>query len=74
MYIELGLYPIIVDTVVAMNDTNYVSVDKNTQKIVIHLSEAVVINKRVGSSYLLTSDLEQKQTVIRDYNEWRNNK
>ena len=53
MYVELGLYPSIVDIVVAMNNKirerlsahafeyngTYVSVDKITQKVAVHLPE-----------------------------------
>ena len=80
MHIEPGLYPSIVDIVVAMNDKvrkrigaqKYehnginVSVDKITQKIAIHLPEdqSVFIIQCADLSHIFRCDLEQNQTGV----------
>ena len=79
MHIEPGLYPSIVDIVVAMNDKVgkrigaqkyeyngiYVSVDKITQKIAITLPEdqSVFIIRSTDLSHNFGCDLEQNQTT-----------
>ena len=76
MYFEPGLYPTIVDIFVAMNNKNrerlgaqafenigiYVSVDKITQKVAVHLPEnqSVFINQSSYLSHVFGCDLEQK--------------
>ena len=78
MNIEPGLYPSIVDIVVAMNNKFrerlgaqvfeyngiYVSVDKITQKHAVHLpeSESVFIIQSADLSHILGCNLEQNQT------------
>ena len=80
MHIEPGLYPSIVDIVVALNDkvrkrigaqkyeSNgvYVSVDKITQKVAIHLPEdqSVFIIQSADLSHIFGCDLEQNQTGV----------
>ena len=80
MHVEPGLYPSIVDIVVAMNDKVrkrigaqkyeyngiYVSVDKITQKIAIHLPEdqSVFIIQSADLSHIFGCDLEQNQTGV----------
>ena len=80
MLIEPGLYPSIVDIVVAMNDKVrkrigaqkyenngiYVSVDKITQKISIYLPEdqSVFIIQSADLSHIFGCDLEQNQTDV----------
>ena len=80
MHIELGLYPSIVDRVVAMNDKvrkrkgaqkyKYkgisASVDKITQKIAIHLPEdqSVFIIQSADLSHIFGCDLKQNQTGV----------
>ena len=80
MLIEPGLYPSIVDIVVAMNDKVrkrigaqnyeyngiYVSIDKITQKIAIHLPEdqSVFIIQSADLSHTFGCDLEQNQTGV----------
>ena len=81
MNIEPGLYPSIVDIVVAMNnnirerlgaqvfDYNgiYVSVDKITQKVAVHLPEnqSVFIIQSAVLSHIFGCDLEQTQTGVK---------
>ena len=80
MHIEPGLYPSIVDIVVAMNDKVrkrigaqkyddngiYVKVDKITQKVAIHLPEdqSVFITQSADLSHIFGCDLEQNQTGV----------
>ena len=80
MHIEPGLYPSIVDIVVAMNNKIrerlgapafeykgiYVSVDKITQKITIHLpdDQSVFIIQSSDLSHIFGCDLEQNQTGV----------
>ena len=80
MHIEPGLYPSIVDIVIALNDKNrkgigaqkyeyneiYVSVDKITQKIAIHLPEdhSVFIIQNADLCNIFGCDLEQNQTGV----------
>ena len=80
MHIEPGLYPSIVDIVVAMNDKVrkrigaqkyeyngiYVSVDKITQKIAIYLTEdqSVFIVQSADLSHIFGCDLEQNHTGV----------
>ena len=80
MHVEPGLYPSIVDIVVAMNDKVrkrigaqkyeyngiYVSVDKITQKVAIHLPEdqSVFIIQSADLSHIFGCDLEQNQTGV----------
>ena len=80
MHIEPGLYPSIVDIVVAMNDKVrkrigaqkyeyngiYVSVDEIAQKIAIHLPEdqSVFIIQSADLSHIFGCDLEQNQTGV----------
>ena len=80
MNIEPGLYPSIVDIVVAMNNKIrerpgaqvfeyngiYVSVDKNTQKVAVHLpeSQSVFIIQSADLSHIFGCDLEQNQTGV----------
>ena len=80
MHIKPGLYPSIVDIVVAMNDKVrkrigaqqyvyngiYVSVDKITQKNAIHLPEdqSVFINQNADLSHIFGCDFEQNQTGV----------
>ena len=80
MHVEPGLYPSIVDIVVAMNDKDrkrigaqkyeyngiYVSVDKITQKVAIHLPEdqSVFIIQSADLSHIFGCDLEQNQTSV----------
>ena len=80
MNIEPGFYPSIVDIVVAMNnkmreclgdqvfDYNgiHVSVEKLTQKVVVHLPEnqSVFIIQRSDSNHIFGIDLEQNQTGV----------
>ena len=80
MHVEPGLYPSIVDVVVAMNDKVrkrigaqkyeyngiYVSVDKITQKVAIHLPEdqSVFIIQSADLSHIFGCDLEQNQTGV----------
>ena len=77
MNIEPGLYPSFVDIVVAMNNKIrerlsvqvfeyngiYVSVDKNTQKVAVHLPEnqSVFIIQSADLSHIFGCDLEQNQ-------------
>ena len=78
MHIDPGLYPSFVGIVVAMNDKVrkrigaqkyeyngiYVSVDKITQKIIIHLpkDQSVFIIQSADLSHIFGCDLEQNQT------------
>ena len=78
MNIEPGLYPSIVDIVVAMNNKIrerlgaqvfeyngiYVSLDKITQKVAVHLpeSQSVFIIQSADLSHIFGCDLEQNQT------------
>ena len=80
MHVEPGLYPSIVDIVVAMIDKVrkrkgaqkyeyngiYVSVDKITQKVAIHLPEdqSVFIIQSADLSHNFGCDLEQNQTGV----------
>ena len=80
MLIEPGLYPSIVDKVVAVNDKVrkrigaqkyecngiHVSVDKITQKNAIHLPEdqSVFIIQSADLSHIFGCDLEQNQTGV----------
>ena len=80
MHVEPGLYPSIVDIVVAMNDKVrkrlgaqkynyngiYVSVDKITQKVAIHLLEdqSVFIIQSADLSHIFGCDLQQNQTGV----------
>ena len=80
MHVEPGLYPSIVDIVVAMNDKVrkrigaqkyeyngiYVSVYKITQKVSIHLPEdqSVFIIQSADLSHIFGCDLEQNQTSV----------
>ena len=80
MNIEPGFYPIIVDIVVAMNNKTrehlgaqvfeyngiYVSVDKVTQKVAVHLPEnqSVFIYQSADFSHIFGCDLEQNQTGV----------
>ena len=80
MHVEPGLYPSIVDIVVAMNDKVrkrigaqkfeyngiYVSVDKITKKVAIHLLEdqSVFIIQSADLSHIFGCDLEQNQTCV----------
>ena len=80
MHVEPGLYPSIVDIVVALNDKVrkrigaqkyeyngiYVSVDKITQKVAIHLPEdqSVFIIQSADLSHIFGCDLEQNQTSV----------
>ena len=80
MIIEPGLYPSIVDIVVAMNlkfreclgaqvfeyNGIYVSVDKITQKVAVHLPESqpVFINQSADLSHIFGCDLKQNQTGV----------
>ena len=80
MYVELVLYPSIVDIVSAMNNKTrerlsahafeyngtYVSVDKSTQKVAVHLSESQSVFDIQSSnlSHILRCDLEQNQTAF----------
>ena len=80
MNIEPGLYPSIVDIVVAMNNKIrerlgaqvfeyngiYVSVDKITQKVAVHLpeSQSVLIIQSADLSHFFGCDLEQNQTGV----------
>ena len=80
MNIEPGLYPSIVDIVVAMNNKIrerlgaqvfeyneiYVSVDKITQKVAVHLPEnqSVFISRFVDFGHIFGCDLEQNQTGV----------
>ena len=80
MHVEPGLYPSIVYIVVAMNDKVrkrigaqkyeyngiYVSVDKITQKVAIHLPEdqSVFIIQSADLSHIFGCDLEQNQTGV----------
>ena len=80
MHFEPGLYPSIFDTVLAMNnkirerlgarafDYNgfYISVDKNTQKVVVHLLEnqTIFIIQSSDLIHLFGCDLEQNQTRV----------
>ena len=80
MHVEPGLYPSIVDIVVAMNDKVrkrigaqkyeydgiFVSVDKITQKVAIHLPEdqSVFIIQSADLSHIFGCDLEQNQTGV----------
>ena len=80
MNIEPGLYPSIVDIVVAMNNKIrerlgaqvfeyngiYVSVDKITQKVAVHLpeSQSVFIIQSADLSHIFGCDLEQNQTGV----------
>ena len=80
MHIEHGLYPSIVDIVVAMNDKVriricaqknkyngiYASVDKITQKIAIPLPEnqSMLIIQSGDLSHIFGCDLEQNQTGV----------
>ena len=80
MHFEPGLYPIFVNIVVAMNNKNrerlgaqafeyngiYVSVDKITQKIAVHLPEnqSVVIIQSSDLSHIFGCNLEQNQTEL----------
>ena len=80
MHVEPGLYPSIVDIVLAMNDKVrkrigaqkyeyngiYVSVDKITQKVAIHLPEdqSVFIIQSADLSHIFGCDLEQNQTGV----------
>ena len=80
MHIEPGLYPSIVDIVVALNDkvrkrigaqkyeSNgvYVSVDKIIQKVAIHLPEdqSVFIIQSADLSHIFGCDFEQNQTRV----------
>ena len=64
MHVEPGLYPSIVDIVVAMNDKDYL--DKITQKFAIHLPEdqSVFIIQSADLSRIFGCDLEQNQTGV----------
>ena len=80
MTIEPGLYPSIVDIVVAMNNKIrerlgaqvfeyngiFVSVDKITQKVAVHLPEtqSVFIIQSADLSHIFGCDLEQNQTGV----------
>ena len=80
MHIEPGLYPSVVDKVVALNDKVrncrgaqkyeyngfYVSVDKILQKIDTHLPEvqSVILNLSADLSHSFGCDLEQNQTGV----------
>ena len=80
MNIEPGLYPSIVDLVVAMNNKIreplgaqvfeyngiYASVDKITQKVANHLpeSQSVFIIQSADLSHIFGCDLEQNQTRV----------
>ena len=80
MHIDPGLYPSIVDIVVAMNNKVrnrigaqkyeyngiYVSVDKITQKIALHLPEdqSVFIIQSADLTLIFGCDLEQNQTGV----------
>ena len=80
MNIEPGLYPSIVDIVVAMNNKMrerlgdqafenngfHVSMEKITQKFVVHLPEnqSVVIIQSSDTSHIFGIDLEQNQTGV----------
>ena len=80
MLIEPGLYPSVVDKVVAMNEKvqkpigaqkikyneNCVSVNKITQIIAIHLSEdqSVFMIQSAGLSHFFGGDLQQIQTGV----------
>ena len=80
MQVEPGLYPSIVDIVVAMNDEVrkrigaqkheyngfYISVDKILQKIAIHLPEdqSVFIIQSAYLSHIFGCDLKQNQTGV----------
>ena len=80
MHIEPGLYPSVVDIVVAMNNKIrecvgaqtfeyngiYVSVDKITQKVAVHLPEnpSVFIIRSSDLNYIFSCDLEQNQTGV----------
>ena len=80
MNIEPGFYPSIVDIVVAMNNKTrehlgaqvfeyngiYVSVDKITQKVAVHLPEnqSVFINQSADFSHIFGCNLEQNQTGV----------
>ena len=80
MHVEPGLYPSIVDIVLAMNDKVrkrigaqkyeyngiYVSVDKITQKVAIHLPEdqSVFIIQSADLSHIFGCDLELNQTGV----------
>ena len=80
MHIEPGLYPSIVDIVIALNDKIrkgigaqkyeyneiYVSVDKIAQKIAIHFPEdhSVFIIQSADLSNIFGCDLEQNQTGV----------
>ena len=80
MHVEPGLYPSKVDIVVAMNDKVrkrigaqkyeyngiYVSVDKITQKVAVHLPEdqSVFIIQSADLSHIFGCDLEQNQTGV----------
>ena len=80
MHVELGLYPSIVDIVVAMNNQirerlsahafeyngTYVSVDKITQKVAVHLPEnqSVFVIQSSNLSQIFSCDLEQNQTAF----------
>ena len=81
MHIEPGLYPSKVDTVVAMNSKVrehlgtraleyngiYVSVDRITQNIAVHLPEnqSVFFIQSSDSSHMFCCDLEQNQTGVK---------
>ena len=78
MNIEPGLYPSIVDIVVDMNNKTrarehlgeynriYVSVDKITQKVAVHLPEnqSLFIIQSVDLSQIIGCDSEQNQTGV----------
>ena len=80
MNIEPGLYPSFFDIVVAMNNKIrerlgaqvfeyngiYVSVDKITQKVAVHLpeSQSVFIIQSADLSHIFGCDLEQNQTGV----------
>ena len=80
MNIEPGLYPSIVDIVVAMNNKIrehlgaqvfeyngiYVSVDKITQKVAVHLpeSQSVFLIQSADLSHIFGCDLKQNQTGV----------
>ena len=80
MHIEFGLYPSNVDIVVALNDKTpkrigaqkykyngiYVSVDKITHKIAIHLPEiqSVFIIQKTDVSHIFGCEFEQNQTGV----------